>query len=390
MADIKIWDGTATWNTDETSENTPFGLYESDDIFTGSAVSTAKWCAKRLGYPVVDIELQSGSFYACFEEAITEYSAQVNRFNIKENLLFLKGNSTSSSYTHVNVTPNLGRNIQISKQYGSEAGVGGNVSYYPGSIDISSGSQTYDLDALWSEVSESGKNIEVKRVFYEASPAITRFFDPYVGTGTGTSQMLSSFGWQNNSPAVYYLMMPMYDDLLRMQAIEFNDVIRKSAYSFELINNNLRIFPNPTNTSPYKLYFQYILTEERNQPYADTYTSASAEISDFSNARYDNMTYNQINDPGKQWIRKYTLALTKELLGGIRSKYSSVPIPGSEITIDGDTLRTEAANEKEILISQLREDLEQSSRRNLLEKQKDESEFQRETINNVPLGIYIG
>ena len=92
MADIKIWDGTATWNTDETSENTPFGLYESDDIFTGSAVSTAKWCAKRLGYPVVDIELQSGSFYACFEEAITEYSSQVNRFNIKENLLFLKGN----------------------------------------------------------------------------------------------------------------------------------------------------------------------------------------------------------------------------------------------------------------------------------------------------------
>jgi hypothetical protein len=156
MADIKIWDGTATWNTDETSENTPFGLYESDDIFTGSAVSTAN----------------------------TEYSAQVNRFNIKENLLFLKGNSTSSSYTHVNVTPNLGRNIQISKQYGSEAGVGGNVSYYTGSIDISSGSQTYDLDALWSEVSESGKNIEVKRVFYEASPAITRFFDPYVGTGT--------------------------------------------------------------------------------------------------------------------------------------------------------------------------------------------------------------
>ena len=202
--------------------------------------------------------------------------------------------------------------------------------------------------------------------------------------------MLGSFGWQNNSPAVYYMMMPMYDDLLRMQAIEFNDVIRKSAYSFELINNNLRIFPNPTNASPYKLFFQYILTEERSQPYADTYTSASAEISDFSNARYDNMTYNQINDPGKQWIRKYTLALTKELLGGIRGKYSSVPIPGSEITVDGDTLRTEAANEKEILISQLREDLEQSSRRNLLEKQKDESEFQRETINNVPLGIYIG
>ena len=390
MADIKIWDGAASWNTDSSAENTPFGLYDSDNIFTGSAVSTAKWCAKRLGYPIVDIELQSGSFFACFEEAVTEYSSQVNRFNIKENLLFLKGNNTGSSYTHVNVKPNLGRSIEISKQYGAEAGVGGDVTWYSGSVAVSSGSgQEYDLDALWGAVSESGKTMEIKRVFYQASPAITRFFDPYVGTGTATSQLLGSFGWQNASPAVYYLMMPMYDDMLRMQAIEFNDVVRKSAYSFELINNKLRIFPKPTNSSPYNLYFQYILTEDRSQPYKNR-ASASAEVSDFSNVPYDNMTYNQINDPGKQWIRKYTLALSKELLGGIRSKYSAVPIPGGDVTVDGDTLRTEAASEKEVLISQLREDLEQASRRNMLERQKEESEFQRETINHVPLNIYIG
>ena len=314
MADIKIWDGTASWNTDATSDNTPFGLYDSDNIFTGSAVSTAKWCAKRLGYPIVDIELQSGSFFACFEESVTEYSSQVNRFNIKENLLFLKGNNTGSSYTHVNVKPNLGRNIEISKQYGAEAGVGGDVTWYSGSVSVSSGSgQEYDLDSLWGAVSASGKTMEIKRVFYQASPAITRFFDPYVGTGTATSQLLGSFGWQNASPAVYYMMMPMYDDMLRMQAIEFNDVIRKSAYSFELINNKLRVFPKPTNSSPYKLHFQYILTEERSQPYTNL-ASASAEVSDFSNVPYDNMTYNQINDPGKQWIRKYTLALSKDTL----------------------------------------------------------------------------
>ena len=181
----------------------------------------------------------------------------------------------------------------------------------------------------------------------------------------------------------------MYDDMLRMQAIEFNDVVRKSAFSFELINNKLRIFPKPTNTAAYNLYFHYILTEDRNQPYKNL-ASASAQISDFSNVPYDNMDYKQINDPGKQWIRKYTIALTKELLGGIRSKYASIPIPGGEVSVDGDTLRTEAASEKEILISQLREDLEQASRRNMLERQKDESEFQLITINNVPLNIYIG
>ena len=102
------------------------------------------------------------------------------------------------------------------------------------------------------------------------------------------------------------------------------------------------------------------------------------------------MVYADINDPGKQWIRKYTLALAKELLGNIRSKYGSIPIPGSEVNLDGDTLRSEAASEKENLISQLREDLEAASRRNLLERQKEESEFMNETMNKIPYGIYIG
>ena len=102
------------------------------------------------------------------------------------------------------------------------------------------------------------------------------------------------------------------------------------------------------------------------------------------------MTYANINDPGKQWIRKYTLALAKELLGNIRSKYGSIPIPGSEVNLDGDTLRSEAAAERENLITQLREDLEAASRRNLLERQKEEAEFMGETMNKIPYGIYIG
>ena len=113
-------------------------------------------------------------------------------------------------------------------------------------------------------------------------------------------------------------------------------------------------------------------------------------MTDFSNAGYDNMLYSNINDPGKQWIRKYTLALAKELLGNIRSKYSSIPIPGSETNLDGDTLRSEASVEKENLITQLREDLEAASRRNLLERQQDEAEFMNNTMNKIPYGIYIG
>ena len=385
-----IWAGSSSFS----SGNTPYGFYDTDTQFSGSGNHSvdkfADWSAKRLGYPIVEIELQDVQFYACYEEAITEYSAQVNQFNIRDNMLSLQGQetgsgSTKTDLTHRKLTPTIGRNIQLAEQYGSEAGVGGTVDFKSGSIEISSGSQVYDLDALWAQVSESGNSIEIRKVHYESSPAITRYFDPYAGTGDGSYNMLDSFGWGNNSPAVQFMMMPMYADLLKVQAIEFNDQIRKSAYSFELRNNKLRIFPNPTST--YTLHFDYIVKKDRDNTLQGT---SDGVITDFSNAPFNNMTFANINEVGKQWIKKYGLALCKELLGTIRSKYASLPIPGAETTLDGDTLRTEASTEKEVLVTQLREMLEQMSRKALLEADKDEAEFLNEKLNKVPIPIFIG
>ena len=241
----------------------------------------------------------------------------------------------------------------------------------------------------WATVSESvaqsGSGIEIRKVYYEGSPAITRYFDPYAGTGDGSYNMLDSFGWGNYSPAVQFMMMPMYADLLKVQAIEFNDQIRKSAYSFELVNNKLRIFPPPT--SNYKLHFKYLLKDDRNNTAQGKSTGV---VSDISNAPYDNMEFKFINDVGKQWIKKYALALCKELLGSIRSKFASIPIPNSEVNLDGDTLRTEASTEKELLMTQLREILEQTSRKALLEADKEEAQHLQEKLQKVPYPIYIG
>ena len=383
MATTRIWPGSSSFS----SGDTPFGTYDGDSTFQADIEKTAIWCARRIGYPIVDIELQDTQFFACFEEAVTEYSSQVNRFNIRENLLAAKGSSTGSNLTHKNFNSNLNQLIGISQQYGSEAGVGGEVTLYSGSIAISSASgQVYDLTDSSLTTFESGTpgtdDIEVRRVFFEASPAMTRFFDPHIGSGLGSQQMLSQFGWGSYSPAINYLLMPMYDDLLRVQAIEFNDLIRKSAYSFEIMNNKLRIFPEPTND--WTLWFHYIKTNDRSS------LITSSDVSDFSNIKYNDMTYSDINDPGKQWIRKYTLALCKELLGSIRGKYGSMPIPNGEVSLDGDTLRSEGAAERDALISELRDDLDQSSRRMLMERQNDEANFQQETINKIPLNIYIG
>ena len=384
MAQEPIWPGSGS----AVSGNTPFGFYDTDSEFQTEAPKFADWCAKRLGYPLMNVELQDKQFYACLEESVSEYSAQINQFNIKDNLLTLQGQSTSSNLTHKRVTPNLGRSVFLSQAYGTEAGVGGLVEIKSGSVDIVSGSQTYDLNALWADVSESGNAIELQRVFYEETPAVQRYFDPYAGTGAGTMNLLDQFGFGDYSPAVTFLMMPVYADMLRLQAIELNDQIRKSAYSFQLRNNKLRIFPRPD--SSYKLHFEYLVRSDRDDALITEHSGSSDVISDFSNVPYDNMKFTSINDVGKQWIRKYGLALTKELLGIVRSKYGAIPIPGAETSLDGDTLRSEASAEKEALVTQLREILEQSSRKALMEADKDESEFLQEKLKKVPYPIYIG
>jgi hypothetical protein len=383
-----IWPGSSSFSPGQT----PFGLYDSDTDFSGSGASSvdrfANWAAKRLGYPIMAIELQDTQFYTCYEEAITEYSAQVNQFNIRENLLSLRGQATGSNVTHKRVTPNFADAIRVSEQYGTEADVGGTIDFKSGSVDVVSGSQTYDLNKLWSEVSESGASMEVRRVFYQEPPAVHRYFDPYAGTGAGSYNMLDGFGWGNMTPAVQFMMMPIYADMLRIQAIEFNDQIRKSAYTFELRNNKIKIFPEPTKN--YKLHFEYILKGDRDNPMQTQFSGSADVVSDFSNVPYDNMQFKFINDVGKQWIRKYGLALSKELLGMIRSKYGSIPVPNAETTLDGDALRSEAQTEKEFLITQLRENLEASSRKMMMEADSDEATRLQEKLQKVPLPIYIG
>jgi len=384
MAQEAIWPGSGS----AASGSTPFGLYDTDSSFQTDAPKFASWCAKRLGYPIMDVELQDQQFYACFEESISEYSAQVNQFNIRDNLFHLKGQETSSNFTHKRVKPTLSENVFISEEYGQEANVGGTVDFKRTAVSLNSGSQTYDLNNLISEASHSGQSIEVKRVHYEARPAVTRYFDPYASTGFGTYNMLDGFGFGSYSPAITFVLQPIYADLLRIQAIEFNDQIRKSAYSFDIKNNQMRIFPIPTESS--SLWVDYILTSDRDNPLRTRFSGSADVVSDYSNARYDFMQYNKINDVGKQWIRKYGLALSKELLGIVRSKYGSIPIPNAEVSLDGDTLRAEATAEKEQLMEQLRETLEQTSRKALMEAQKDESDFQQETLKKVPYPVYIG
>ena len=385
---IPIWPGSSSFFPGDT----PFGLYDKEKDFQSDAEKTADWCAKRLGYPLTDIELQSVNFFACFEEGVSEYAAQLNTFNIRDNLINLYGAATGSDLTQKKVSSNFGGLVELAEEYGVEAGSGGNITYYTGSIDITKNEQMYDLTDSSIVTLESGTagidEIEIKRVFHEAPPAIVKYFDPFVGTGLGTQQMLDGFGFGGFSPGVTFMMMPLYYDISRFQAIEFNDQIRKSAYSFELVNDRIKLFPIPDGSNFTKVYFHYIKKAERFNPLKEG--TGTGRITDFSTIQYDYLQYSLINDVGRQWIRRYALALSKEMLGYIRGKYSSMPIPNAEITLNGGDLISAAQTEKEGLISELKEILDQTSRQALLERKQAESDAMQATFNKMPLKIYIG
>jgi len=383
MATISIWPGSASFSSSENP--TPFGFYDSDTDFTSSADQVATWCAQRLGYPIVDIELQPVNFFTAFEEAVTTYAQYVYQYKIKENIGALEGATTGSDLNNQYVQPNMGNTIAIAEQYGTEAGNGGNVEVKQGSIPITASQQVYSLKDLYADVSESGKNLQIQRIYHYAPPAIVRYFDPYAGTGTGIQSLMETFGFGNFSPGVNFMLMPMYFDVLKIQAIELNDQIRKSAYSFELTNNDrLKLFPIPRRDE--KLYFDYIVEEDRNNPVRNT---DAGLITDVSNVPYTNITYGTINAPSKQWIFRYTLALSKEMLANVRGKYSSVPIPGAEVTTNAEALRGEAATEKALLIDELKLMLEESSRSKYLERQAGEAQNVQDTLTKVPYPIYI-
>jgi len=390
MSNIAIYNGSSTFVS---GSSTPFGFYDNDSTFRIDAVNVSQWCAQRLGYPLVEVELQSGSFFTAFEEAVTTYGNEVYQWKVRENYLNLEGSSTGSNLNNQLITPNMGSIIRISEMYASEAGTGGNINIYTGSIRLRNGVQDYDIDlAISASIGYTG-SVEVKRVFYENPPAIVRYFDPYAGTGTGIQSLLETFGFGQFSPGINFLLMPIYFDVQKIQAIELNDQIRKSAYSFDLVNNKLRIFPIPTSVTidmNDKLFFHYIKVEERNNPI----TAASAQatgslINNVSNVPYQNPIYAQINSIGKQWIRQYTLATAKEILAYVRGKYSTVPIPGSEVTLNQQDLLTDARAEKAALLEQLRAMLDQTSRKAQLENQANEVDFINKQLTNVPLPIYI-
>lgn len=402
--DKPIWPGSSSFSPGDT----PFGFFDNDLLFQQHADRFADFAAQSVGYPTMDVEMIDINFYNAFEQAVMEYSNQVNQINIVNNLMSTLGVPTGSDFllngslTNQLVGTSLQYITRLSKAYGTEADSGGNVRWHTASIDVVDGKQTYSIRetverSLGITLSNTS-SIEIRRVLHTVPPAIVRYFDPFVGTGLGSQQLLDAFDFGGFSPSVNFMMMPIHQDLLRIQTIEFNDRIRKSHFSFEIHGDDIKLYPVPgtqgTQATPYfdKVWFEFLFEEEKSKDallFGNTAPN-NGVISDASNIPYTYQTYSSINDMGRTWIFRYGSALAKEILGNIRGKYSSIPIPNDAVQLNSADLLSQASAEKDALIAQLREFLDKMTKQAMLERQQAENDAMFEVLSKIPVKIYIG
>ena len=383
---IPIWDGSSSFAPGET----PFGFYDNDAEFRRDADKVAVFCANRMGYPLVDIELQSGSFYTAFEEAVTMYGNEIWAYIVRDNFLDLEGLSIFEELNETIITPSFASIVRLTEQYADEAGVGGNIPWYSGSFALTRGQQNYSFETFMSASGFTGsaysEGIEIKRVFYqEPVPASSQFLDPYSGWGFGGGIAAGMAGVGGFGGSQGFLMMPLSFDMQVIQSIEMNQMVRRSNYSFEVHGNDLKVFPVPNQSGA--IWFQYIFNSDRS---SGAIKCAEDKINNVSNANFKNPKYSLINSIGRQWIFEMTLAICKEMLGYVRGKYSSIPIPNAEVNLNQGDLISAATAEKTALLERLRAYLDETSRAALLERKALEAESKMVELQQVPWTIFIG
>lgn len=394
MANPTIYDG----NPGPISGSTPFGFYDNDVDFQNDGPKVANYCARKLGYPVLDVEINDLNIYACFEEAVSIYAEELYQLKIKDNYLTLEGQPTSSLLNNTVVSPNLTNLINISETYGQPAGVGGFVSWKSGSLLMTASQQNYDMYdwAVNTQGMDPNDRLVIQRVMYQAPPAIYgygygAYYPQLGGAGAwpgdwGGYGVGGGVGGGSNSVTYY----PVYWDIMRIQELEMSNQVRLPAWSFELVGTNLKIMPVPTqggrNISIQYCFQSDLMSLTENSPYGDN----QGLVANAALAPYGLITYSDINQPGKQWIKEFTAALTSELLGLIRGKYTVVQIPGAETTLNyADLISRGQAMQKE-LREKLRLDLEDMSRQKQLERKKSENDSLTDTLNNIPIPVFIG
>lgn len=384
---------------------TPFGLYDADTAFQADADSMVTFVKRRLGDDVVSVELTSKQIWACFEEATQEATRYLHEFRIRSELINALGLPTGSDFTNKYPRATLEYLLRLAEPYGSVIGVGGSFNSTLAYFDLVQDRQDYNI---YTELKSNVDNLPIYPTMPSGSKGKIRIlemfhFEPLAGSNylmnsNNVSQYLAtSFNYESYANQSTFYVLPIYEDVLRRGMLEAAFRVRRSNYSYQIVGGNVRIYPIPSalrmNYNGISRLYMRVYAGQQNAYDPTAFDDETVGgISGPNNIPYGNIPYNTFNQPMKAWIRQMTLALCLETLGRIRSKIKSIPIPGSELTLDGPELLAQAAAMKEQLIADFKELLEGLTTSSLLEQQAVQAEALNRSLRFIPIkeAIKIG
>jgi hypothetical protein len=391
----------------------PFGMYATSTDFISGAVDQVAYTYKKLGGDVLDVELTPGNVYAAYEEAVLEYSYLVNVHQTKNSLASFLGHSTASFDQDGQIKSGdalSGSNIElrypkydygyirrVTDKLSTEAGIGGTEMIYSGSFDVISGQQDYDLQSIISSSAASdilkeyygrvgNKRIIIRRMYYKTPQAMWRFYGYYGGFSVVGN--LRTYGQYADDST--FDIVPTWQNKLQSMAYEDALNVRVSHWSYEIKNNWIRIYPIPVKgASPQKFWFQFTIEQD---PWEATGSAGQSVlgVNNMNTMPFQNVSYTSINSIGKQWIRRFALALSKEMLGQIRGKFAVVPIPGESVTLNASELLAQARAEQDSLREELKATFDELTYTNLAAKDTEIMQNSETALGKVPVGILVG
>jgi len=405
----------ATGSTLNVAATLPFGVYAASSPFLSGASDQVAYTYKKLGGDVLDIELAEGNVYAAYEEAVLEYSYLVNLHQSKNALPSLLGSQTASFDQDGQIVAGdalSGSNVELryprydygfsrrqSERIITETGLGGTLPIYSASFDRVAGKQDYDLQTIVSSSAAlsaslpyfeqvGDKRITIRKVFFKTPRAMWRFYGYYGGFSVVGN--LRTYGQYADDST--FEIVPTWQN--KLQAMAYEDALwtRISHYSYEIKDNNIRIFPEPVASSPDKFWIEFTIRDQY-APWEEGSGQPKSGIEGINNMNtlpFQNIPYESINAIGKQWIRRFGLALTKEILGQVRGKFSTVPIPGESVTLNATELLSQAKSEQDALREELKTTLSELTYVEMSTENSTLADNTENILQGVPTGIYVG
>jgi len=378
----------------QTTNPTPFGIFDADTSFQTDADKMITFVKRKLGDDILSVELTKKQIWANLEEACFEYSNILNQYQAKSTMLTYLGYSTGSQSGLETAFPreSLEYLARFADPYASEAGLGGSYDMFSGSIDLEPGRQDYNIYtelkyASGNPLLNSGSfgspktKMRVMEVFHFNPQAAYRFFD----TTSAINYLNNEFTFESFTPETIFYVLPVFEDILRAGQLDLSNRVRRSNYSYKVVGRNIRIFPTPTNT-PNLARKLYIRVKYWQNPTNPSFTDETIYgVNNLSNIPFGNLTYGRINSMGLQWIRQYTLALSMEQLGYIRNKFTTVPIPGGTVTLNGGDLTSKGREDKKELVTKLKEMLETLTYDKLIENAVARGENLTKQLSKIPV-----